>query len=170
MSKNSVSRETAPPADTVVTTNVNTDDRIYTQQPSNPRTRFYRPHSRTLTPIIGPSMTKQSFKDETDITNILRKFQKTGIIEHINQHHPIYTDLPDMTDYQSSLHTIMEAEHAFSTLPAAVRDHFDNDPALFLGAFNDPSQRDQLIEWGLIQPTPAPRPADPQASSSEKEN
>jgi len=67
------------------------------------------------------------------------------------------------------MHVLMQAEEAFSNLPARVRAHFDNDPARFLAAFSDERQADQLREFGLLKPLP-PSPTlspDPAASPSE---
>lgn len=126
---------------------------------------FYRPHSRVTAEIGGPSLTKQSHKEECDIHNILRQYQKTGIITHVQSARPTYEDLPDNIDYQDSLNTLMAANETFSALPAKVRDHFDNDPAKFLAAFYDSKQEDQLREFGLLKakpPEPAPPPVIPE--------
>lgn len=131
---------------------------------------FYRPHVRVYAPITGPSMTKQSHKAECDINNILKQYQKTGILQHITQQQPIYTDLPDNTDYQQSLEILQKADDTFSTLPSVVRAHFHNDPGEFLAAFHDPSQRSQLEEWGLINKAPPPRPPDPQMKDESPPN
>lgn len=108
-------------------------------------------------------MTKQSHKDECDIYRILNQYQRTGIITHVQKARARYDDLPDSMDYQQSLHIIMEAEQAFSALPAKVRAHFDNDPGAFLQSFADPKQHDTLREFGLLKPAqaPAPSPATP---------
>ena len=44
---------------------------------------FYRPHDRVTQPVGGPSRTKQAFKEECDVNNILRKYEKTGLITHV---------------------------------------------------------------------------------------
>lgn len=116
---------------------------------------FFRPHPRLVKDCGEELITKQSHKAECDIHNILRQYQRTGIINHINSQTPIYTDLPDELDYQTSLNTILQAQDAFATLPSKVRDHFNNDPALFLAAFADPSQEAQLREWGLLNNKPS---------------
>lgn len=125
---------------------------------------FYRPHPRYITPTGSVSMTKQSHKDECDINLIIKRYQKTGIIQHITSQTPIYTDLPDTLDYQHSLAVLQEAEDAFATLPSVVREHFSNDPAAFLAAFSDPAQHAQLKEWGLLNSSPGREP-DPMAQA-----
>lgn len=133
---------------------------------------FYRTHDRVTFDCGDELITKQEHKDECDINRILKQYQRTGIITHVQSARPSYTDLPDAIDFQESLNTIMVAEEAFGNLPAKVRGHFLNDPGRFLAAFNDPAQYDQLREFGLLRPTTThpdePRPANnnaPAASS-----
>lgn len=117
---------------------------------------FYREHKR-LTFNTGDRMiTKQSHKNECDIHNILKQYQKTGIINHISKNQPQYINLPDPIDYQQAIHTVMEAEDAFASLPSAVRDHFNNDPEAFLRAFTDKSKESFLREHGLLKPKEGP--------------
>lgn len=116
---------------------------------------FYRKHNRVTLDCGSEQITKQSHKAECDIHNILKQYQRTGIITHVQSARPLYTDLPDSLDYQQSLNTIMAAEQAFFALPAKVRDHFRNDPAAFLAAFSDPSQESFLREHGFLKPLEA---------------
>jgi len=119
--------------------------------------------------VKEPSMTKQSFKDECDINNIVRKFEATGQIDHINQAaaRGVYQDLPSGLDLQAGLEMIRQAEEAFMALPAAARSEFDNDPVLFVEAFNNPTpaQQERFVALGLAtarpSPTPAPEPVKP---------
>lgn len=124
---------------------------------------FRREAARRVSLDCGDKLvTKQSHKDECDIHNILRQYSRTGIIAHVSKGMGEYIDLPDNIDYQQSINTLMEGQAAFAALPATVRDHFKNDPALFLGAFNDPAQAEYLRSVGLLQPL-KPKPATPVA-------
>ncbi|WNK13446.1 MAG: internal scaffolding protein [Microvirus sp.] len=116
---------------------------------------FYREHSRYTFNSGDEQITKQSHKAECDINTILKQYQRTGIITHVQSARPQYTDLPDVLDYQSSLNLLLEADEAFASLPAKVRDHFNNSPAGFLAAFADPSQADTLRQFGLLKPVEA---------------
>lgn len=118
---------------------------------------FHRAHQRIRTPVGTRSRTLQDHKDECDINNILRQYQKTGIITHVQAARPSYEDLPESLDYQLALNTLMEAETAFLALPSKVRDHFENDPAKFLASFQDEKQADQLRAFGLLKPKPDDR-------------
>lgn len=117
--------------------------------------------------IKEPSMTKQSFKEECDINNIVRKFEATGQIDHINQAaaQGAYMDLPSGLDLQAGLDMIRQAELAFGALPADVRAEFDNDPVKFVDAFNDPTeaQQERFIKLGLATDTRPPPKDQPQA-------
>lgn len=133
---------------------------------------FYRPHPRVPCPLgVNPSRTKQQYKDECDIHNILRQYQKTGILTHINNQQANYTELPDHITYQESLHILQDAQSSFATLPAAVRDKYNNDPMAFLHAIQDPSQRDYLTSIGVFKAKPAeppPKPAEPASAPADK--
>lgn len=113
---------------------------------------FYRPHARLTLNTGDQLVTKQSHKKECDINNILAQYKKTGIINHISSNQPKYLDLPDSLDYQQSLHVIMQAQESFASLPAVVRNRFNNNPAEFLSAFTDPAQHDYLREHGFLNP------------------
>lgn len=102
------------------------------------------------------SMTKQSFKSECDINNILSQYKRTGVISHISARSPQYMELPDEIDYQSAMNTLNAADQAFADLPAVVRRFFDNDPAAFLAALTNPDMKDKLTELGVFNPKPAP--------------
>lgn len=134
------------------------------------RVSFYRPHDRMATaytgevvdPLTGevtvlPSMTKQEFKDQCDINNIIKSFKLTGQITHIarNAAQGMYMDLPDELDFQTALNTIREAEEAFDSLPAKIRERFQNDPGQFLAFLSDPANKEEATKLGLLN-TPAP--------------
>lgn len=95
-------------------------------------------------------VTKQSHKAECDINNILKQYQRTGIITHVQNARPTYEDLPSSIDFQEAMNTVLEAERAFLALPGKVRAHFDNNPERFLAAFYDPKQVDVLRGFGLV--------------------
>lgn len=116
---------------------------------------FYRSHKRVTLNTGDNMVTKQSHKDECDIHRILKQYQRTGIITHVQNAQAQFLDLPTSTDFQTSLNLIMEAQESFSRLPSSVRAHFNNDPQAFLAAFYDPDQVDTLRGFGLITPAEA---------------
>lgn len=135
---------------------------------------LYRPHKRItfnsqVDPVTGevvPSATKQEFKAECDINNILKQYKATGMIRHIAAQGPIYADLPSDIDFQGSLNMVLEAQTAFGTLPSKIRERFANDPRRFLAFMADPSNLDEMVKLGLAKkteeaPPPPPPPAPP---------
>lgn len=99
--------------------------------------------------FTSPSRTKQSFRDECDINNILRQFNVTGQLP-VGSVQPQYGDFSGITDYQSALNAVMAAQDSFLQLPAKVRAKFDNDPALFVEFASDEANRDEMKAMGLL--------------------
>lgn len=137
---------------------------------------FYRPHKRVqytgeLVDKTGKryrplARTKQSMLAETDINNIIKSFTVTGQINHIarNAAAGVYMDLPDHMDFQQAQNLFLEAERAFMTIPAKVRDRFHNDPSEWLAWVGDPKNRDEATDLGFFNrkaPEPQSAPAAP---------
>lgn len=106
--------------------------------------------------------TKQSFKDECDINNIVRKPNLPELIEQgklIAQ----YGDFSEAPDYHEAQNIVARAHNQFSLLPSKVRERFNNDPAKFLDFANDPRSAPEMIRLGLatLSPDPTPQPASP---------
>lgn len=140
------------------------------------RRSFYRPHKRV--PYTGelvnhatgevtkpPSLTKQSFKDECDINNIIKQYKVTGMITHMsaNASRGVYADLPDESDFQTAIAVVAEANSAFNTLPSKIRDRFGNDPAKFLAFCQDPANAKEMQDLGLAKAPAAQDPPKPPA-------
>jgi phage internal scaffolding protein len=100
--------------------------------------------------FVNPSRTKQSFRDECDINNILRQFNVTGQLP-IGSVQPQYGDFSGITDYQSALNAVMAAQDSFLQLPAKLRARFDNDPALFVEFASDEANKDEMKALGLLR-------------------
>lgn len=108
------------------------------------------PRARVRLDFTGTtSLTKQSFKDECDINNILKKYQNTGLITHVQEARSGYGDFTAVTDYQSALNAVLEAQDAFLELPAQIRERFNNDPTEFVAFIDDPRNANAAIELGL---------------------
>jgi phage internal scaffolding protein len=99
----------------------------------------------------GDGLTEQNHKDETDINNIVRKYNKTGLIDHLNQFEKQYGDMTGY-DYQDAMNTVAAANTMFEGLPSSIRNQFDNDPAKFINFVDDQANADKLIDMGLAKP------------------
>jgi phage internal scaffolding protein len=93
--------------------------------------------------------TEQSHKKMCEIDNILRQYDKTGLITHVNEAVAQYGDYTEINEYQDSLNMVIEAQSAFGDLPAHIRKKFGNDPGLFFEFATNPENKDELIELGL---------------------
>lgn len=98
-----------------------------------------------------PSLTQQQFAEECDINNIMKNYQETGTISHMNPRPLIYEDFSRITDYQGSLDMIREAGAAFQQLPAKVRSRFENDPGKLVEFCRDPNNYEEAITLGLAE-------------------
>lgn len=103
--------------------------------------------------------TKQSFKDESDINNIVAKYQKTGAMAHVNQHGPEY-GFATSHDFSSAMRLITQAQNMFNGLPSTIRNRFNNNPGEFLDFVQDANNHDEMLELGLA-------PKDPDQDSHE---
>lgn len=98
----------------------------------------------------NPSRTKQAFKDECDVNNILKKYQKTNLITHVNSIKGSYGDFTNAPDYQSALNSVMDANERFMGLPSNLRRLFNNDPASFIDFVSNDANYDKALELGLL--------------------
>lgn len=135
---------------------------------------FYRPHKAVMMPtqVINPKTgkletpvdrTKQSDLASCDINKIIKSFSMSGQVNHIsaNALKGMYADLPDELDYQGALNLQIEADKAFMSLPAHVRDRFGSDPAKFLAFMSDPANTEEARKLGLLKASSSPPPGGP---------
>lgn len=126
----------------------------------------HHPHERVqLAP--GPGRTKQAFASETDINNIMRKYEKGEVIDHFNKYQGRYGDFINSPDYHTAMVRIAEANEAFQSIPARIRAKFGNDPAAFLEFAQDPENAEKMVEMGLAvaaprEPKATDTPAEPE--------
>jgi len=125
----------------------------------------YKPHDRVVKEFHLPSRTQQSFKDETNINTIMAKYQKTGLIDHVNEHGPTYGEQPMAVDFHEAMNLVADANTMFAELPSSVRANFDNDPSAFLDYIADDERREALLNDKKINPED---PEDTQAASAEE--
>lgn len=122
----------------------------------------YEPYKSVLDCSKDPGVCDPSQAAELDVNYIIKKAQQTGILPGIDAKR-VYGDFSNPLDYQESLNIIMKAEEQFMGLDAELRAKLDNDPAKFLEFVSDPKNKDQMVKYGLIEPSvdPTPQPADP---------
>lgn len=116
----------------------------------------YIPHAPVDLVNTEPSMTKQEFKDETDINILMARYEKDGIPPGLTTASPSYIDCTDIPDLRTALDIFIDAEKAFMSLSAQVRKEFDNDPLKFVDFADNKDNLPKMREWGLAPPEPEP--------------
>lgn len=98
----------------------------------------------------GPNgiKTKQSFKDECDINNIVRKFDE-GFPMPIQQAWE-EGDFVDAPTFQESMELVVYAREQFDSLPARIRDKFANDPRRFFEFTQNPDNVEEMAALGML--------------------
>lgn len=97
--------------------------------------------------------TKQSFKDECDINNIMSRFARTGVLDFAARNEPRYGDCTGL-DFTESMQRVAAANTLFQELPAKLRDRFKNSPAEFLDFVQNDANREEAMELGLLRAKP----------------
>ena len=101
---------------------------------------------------VGESLTQPQFQEESEINNIIKSYDRNGVIEHINRGNAIYGDFSNITDFSDALEQIQMAQKEFLTIPSEIREKFENDAGKFFKFASDPSNKDELIKLGLANP------------------
>lgn len=96
-----------------------------------------------------PTLAQQHAREETDINTIVRRFGLTGELPN-NVRVPRYGDFTAVSDYQTAMNMVMEANEAFMQLPADVRSRFNNDPGALVDFMSDDSNRAEAEKLGLV--------------------
>lgn len=100
-----------------------------------------------------PTLAQQQFKDECDINVILERFNVTGQLP-VTPLQPQFGDFSGISDYQTALNAVLDAQESFDALPARVRERFANDPAAFVDFCLDEANRDEMQALGLLSVVP----------------
>lgn len=93
--------------------------------------------------------TEQSHKKECDISHIIKKYDKTGLLTHVSRMEARYGDVSG-ADYKAMADQVAKAKSDFELLPGKIRKYFQNDPGKLLEFMENPANREKAIELGLI--------------------
>lgn len=115
------------------------------------------------------SNVQQSFKDECDINKIIKTYDKTGVINHVNGLQAQYGDFSELKDYHGSYNQILEAQASFDALPAVIRKRFNNDPGELLKFVADEKNVDEMVELGLATKKNVPASPNKAEQAAEKQ-
>ena len=96
--------------------------------------------------------TEQHHKRECDINLIIDKYDKHGLIKHVNEFEQQFGDMTG-NDFKLMNDQIAHAKSMFGLLPWEIRERFQNNPQYLLSFMEKPENRAEAIKLGLITST-----------------
>lgn len=96
-----------------------------------------------------PSLTKQSFAEELDANNIIKRFGPQNI-EAAYKFEAIYGEFTSY-DLREAIDKVEKSAELFQDVPADLRIKFNNDPGKFIDFVTDENNLDTLREHGLAK-------------------
>lgn len=94
--------------------------------------------------------TEQHHKKECDVNEIIKKYDKAGIISHVSKFEAKFGELRGV-DFKDMQDRVANAISMFNELPSKIRNRFDNSPAELLRFMENPENRSEAIKLGLIR-------------------
>lgn len=96
------------------------------------------------------SRTQQQYAKESDVNTIIAKYRKNGVLPNVNSRVAMFGDFADLTDFQEIQNRLLAANEKFMTLPALVRDKFNNDVGELLKFVADKNNEEEAVKLGLL--------------------
>lgn len=110
-----------------------------------------RPKAKGISFKETTSRTKQSFREEANINNIMAKYVKTGVLVHTpGTRKPLYGNFATGKEYQDTLNEIADIKKQFNLLDSDVRERFQNDPSKALDFMANNENIEESIKLGLL--------------------
>jgi len=100
-----------------------------------------------------PTMTKQALKDDADVNNIIKRYNKIDLYADAMELEAIYGEIDSM-DLREAMDKVNASEEAFMKVPSEIRGQFENDAGKWIDYATDPANIDQMREWGFVNPEP----------------
>ena len=116
--------------------------------------------------VVGESLTQQSHAAEADVRNIIKMYDRTGLIKNVQKGIAQYGDYSEVNEYAEAHRKVAEANEAFSLIPSEIREQFSNNAGLFFEFATNPQNKEKMIEMGLAK---APEKAMEVAKKSDTE-
>lgn len=93
--------------------------------------------------------TEQHHKDACNINNIVKKYNKTGLLEHTTSMEHAYGDCTGQ-EFKDALDLAINAQREFYKFPSEIRKRFNNSVQEYFQFMENPSNRDEAIKLGLV--------------------
>lgn len=123
---------------------------------------------RVATKNEKPSMTDPQYGKECDVNYIIERAKKTGQIAHIAQLQGKFADVSKIDSLHDSLIQVQHAQEIFKKLPLNIQRRFDYNMKDLLMFLDNPSNRKEAEELGLIPVVKKPyNPNNPEKTKIE---
>lgn len=100
------------------------------------------------------SRTHQSFRDEANINNIMKRYKTTGMLVEPGKirtyRQATFGDFSDLPNLPDTLNRAREADERFLALPAQLRARFNNNVGELLAFVQNPENFDEAVELKLL--------------------
>ncbi len=106
----------------------------------------YGERQRVKTEPKGESLTQQHFAHEADVRNIIKQYDKTGLIANVQKGVARYGDYSEVNEYREALDLVNDANAMFAELPAELREMFQNNAGTFLEFATNPENNEKMIK------------------------
>jgi len=106
---------------------------------------------RQVHPKCGKTMTEQHHAKTCNINYIVGKYQKTGLVDHVNRHQGRYGDV-SAANFETAMELVTEQKTVFAELPSSVRKHYKNDVTKYLAHVQ--TEEGALEHQNLLNPAP----------------
>lgn len=111
----------------------------------------YGDRVRSQFATTGESLTQQSHAQAADVRNIIKQYDRTGLIANVNKGVAQYGDYSEINEYAEALNMVREANESFAQIPSHIREQFGNDAGVFFEFATDPKNKQKMIQMGLAE-------------------
>lgn len=115
-----------------------------------PRVRSQWDRERQAPRAAGEAITKQSFAGACDVNEVMRRWEVTGVLDHVNTAQAIYLDCAGPDGLQDMFSRVADAEAKFMELPSEVRALVDNDASRFVEYLTNPENLEECRRVGIL--------------------
>jgi len=111
----------------------------------------YSDRKRSKFNTDGESLTEQQHAHNADIKNIIKQYDKTGLIRNVNKGIAQYGDYSKINEYKEALDLVNDANQSFMEVPSHIREKFQNDAGTFFEFATDKKNHAEMVEMGLAE-------------------
>ncbi len=111
----------------------------------------YGDRGRSSFETTGESLTQQSHAAAADVRNIIKQYDRTGLIANVNKGIAQYGDYSEINEFSEAQQIVARANESFAQIPSHIREQFNNNAGLFFEFATDPKNSEKMIEMGLAE-------------------